>query len=96
MFQALSMTWRMCLGGDLIAEIYRHASEFLAVPEFHPQVQAVLDALAQAGEEVVRQGQVRPETMAEITQDLAPAETLHAPVPGVLVPRRRCLVGQGK
>ncbi len=76
MFQALSMTWRMCLGGDLIAEIYRNASEFLAMPEFRPQVQAVLDAVAQAGEEVVRQGKVRPETLAEITQDLAPADTL--------------------
>ncbi len=30
MFQALSLTWRMCLGGDLIAEIYRHSSEFLS------------------------------------------------------------------
>ena len=44
MFQALSLTWRMCLGGGLIAEIYRHSSEFLSVPEFQPQVQAVLDA----------------------------------------------------
>ena len=72
MFQALSLTWRMCLGGDLIAEIYRHSSEFLSVPEFQPQVQAVLDAVAQAGEEVVRQGQVSPATMAALTQDLAP------------------------
>ena len=46
MFEALSLTWRMCLGGDLIAEIYRHSSEFLSVPEFQPQVQAVLDALS--------------------------------------------------
>lgn len=76
MFEALSLTWRMCLGGDLIAEIYRHSSEFLSVPEFQPQVQAVLDALSQAGEEVVRQGQVTPETMADLTQDLAPADTL--------------------
>ena len=29
MFEALSLTWRMCLGGDLIAEIYRHSAEFL-------------------------------------------------------------------
>ena len=60
MFQALSMTWRMCLGGDLIAEIYLNGSRFLAMPEFRPQVQAVLDAVTEAGEEVVRQGQVRP------------------------------------
>jgi multimeric flavodoxin WrbA len=76
MFQALSMTWRMCLGGDLIAEIYRHSSEFLSMPEFQPQTQVILDAVAQAGEEVVRQGQVTPATRAALTQDLAPADTL--------------------
>jgi multimeric flavodoxin WrbA len=76
MFEALSLTWQVILGGDLIAEIYRHSSEFLTVPEFQPQAQAVLDAMAQAGEEVVRQGRVSPETMADLTQDLAPADTL--------------------
>ncbi len=76
MFQALSLTWRMCLGGDLVAEIYRHSSEFLSIPEFQTQTQAILDAVAQAGEEVVRQGQVIPATMAALTQDLAPADTL--------------------
>ena len=34
----------------------------------------VLDAVAQAGEEVVSQGQVNQETMAALTQDLAPPE----------------------
>jgi multimeric flavodoxin WrbA len=76
MFEALSLTWRMCLGGDLIAEIYRHSSEFLSLPEFQTQAQAVLEAVAQAGEEVVRQGRVTPETLAGLTQPLAPAETL--------------------
>jgi multimeric flavodoxin WrbA len=76
MFQALSLTWRLILGGDLIAEIYRHSSEFLSMPEFQPQVQAALDAVAQAGEEVVRQGQVTPATLAALTQDLAPPDTL--------------------
>jgi len=75
-FQALSLTWRLNLGGDLIAEIYRHSSEFLSVPEFQPQVEAVLDAVAQAGEEVVRQGQVNPATLAALTQDLAPPDTM--------------------
>jgi NAD(P)H-dependent FMN reductase len=75
-FEALSLTWRLNMGGDLIAEIYRHSSEFLSMPEFQPQVQAILDAVAQAGEEVVRQGQVTPATMAALTQDLAPADTL--------------------
>jgi hypothetical protein len=76
MFQALSLTWRLSLGGDLIAEIYRHSSEFLTTPEFHTQAQAVLDAVAQAGEEVVRQGKVNEDTMAALTQDLAPADTM--------------------
>ena len=76
MFQALSLTWQMSLGGDLIAEIYRHSSEFLSIPEFQVQAQAILDAVAQAGEEVVRQGQVSPATLADLTQDLAPPDTL--------------------
>ena len=75
-FQALSLTWRMSLGGDLIAEIYRHSSEFLIVPEFQPQIQAVLEAVARAGEEVVRQGQVSDGTMAALTQPLAPPDVL--------------------
>ena len=75
-FQALSLTWRMNFGRDLIAEIYRHSSEFLTIPELQPQVQLVLDAVAQAGEEVVSQGQVSPETQAALSQDLAPAATL--------------------
>ena len=84
MFQALSMTWRMCLGGDLIAEIYRHSSEFLAMPEFRPQVQAVLDAIAQAGEKVVRQGR---STQPPWPRSPRPGPGRHpgAPVPGILV-----------
>jgi multimeric flavodoxin WrbA len=76
MFEALSLTWRLCLAGELIAEIYRHSSEFLGLPEFHPQTQAILDALSQAGEEVVRQGKVAPETMAALSQPLGPPETM--------------------
>jgi len=76
MFQALSLTWQMSLGPDLIAEIYRHSSEFLSVPEFQTAVQPVLDALVNAGAEVVRQGQVTPDTMSAITQPLAPPDLL--------------------
>ncbi len=76
MFEALSLTWRLCLGGDLIAEIYRHSAEFLSLPEFQTQARTVLDAVAQAGEEVVRQDRVTPETLAALTQPLAPADTL--------------------
>jgi putative NADPH-quinone reductase len=76
MFQALSLTWRLCLAGDLIAEIYRNSAEFLSMPEFQPKAQTIFDAVAQAGEEVVSQGQITPGTMAALTQDLAPADTL--------------------
>jgi hypothetical protein len=75
-FQALSLNMRMLLGPNLVAEIYRHSSEFLMVPLLQPQVEKVLAAVAQAGEEVVLQGRVSPATMAAVTQDLAPRETL--------------------
>jgi multimeric flavodoxin WrbA len=76
MFEALSLTWRMCLAGDLIAEIYRHSSEFFGIPEFQVTAQPILDALVNAGEEVVRQGKINPDTMSAITQPLAPADIL--------------------
>ena len=72
MFQALSLNMRLIFGPDLVAEIYRHSSEALAVPELKPQVDRVLAAVAQAGEEVVRLGRIEEETMAALTQDLAP------------------------
>jgi hypothetical protein len=87
-FQALSLTWRMSLGVDLIAEIYRHSSEFLIVPEFQLQIQAVLEAVARAAEEVVIQGQINAATMADLTQPLAP--------PDVLARLSREFFGQGK
>lgn len=77
MFQALSLTWKMCFGGELIAEIYRHSSEFLSVPEFTVTAQPVLDALVNAGEEVVRLGKVNPETLSAATQPLGPTELLN-------------------
>jgi multimeric flavodoxin WrbA len=73
MFDALSLTVRMAFGPDLVAEIYRHSSEALTVPELQSEVDKVLAATAQAGEELVRDGKVRVETLAELTQDLAPA-----------------------
>ncbi len=75
-FQALSMNLRMLYGTDLVAEIYRHSSEFLTAPPLQPRVEEVLNAVARAGSEVVRQGHVSPETMNVVCQDLAPLETL--------------------
>jgi multimeric flavodoxin WrbA len=75
-FQALSLNMRMLYGNNLVAEIYRHSSEFLTVAPLQPQVEKVLAAVVQAGSEVVRQGKVSLDTMKALTQDLAPRETL--------------------
>ena len=76
MFQALSLTMRVIFGPGLVAEIYRNASEALTVPDLKPQVDKVLAATVQAGEELVRNGKIREETLAALTQDLAPAEVM--------------------
>ena len=75
-FQALSLNLKMIFGQGLVAEIYRHSSEFMAIPELAPQVAGVLAAVAQAGEELVRLGRVAPETQAALSRDLAPREML--------------------
>jgi nitric oxide reductase activation protein len=75
-FQALSLNMRMLFGTNLVAEIYRHSSEFLTIPELQPQVEKVLAAVVQAGAELVRQGKISPDTMHALTRDLAPQETL--------------------
>jgi multimeric flavodoxin WrbA len=76
MFQALSLTMRLIFGPDLVAEIYRNSSEALTVPGFKSQVDKIMAATAQAGEELVRDGKVKEETLAGITQDLAPASVM--------------------
>ena len=75
-FQALSLNMRMIFGDRLVAEIYRHSSEALTAPPLQPQVQQVLAAAAQAGEEVVRDGAVSQTTLDRLSQDLAPREEL--------------------
>ena len=76
-FRALSLNMRMILGDLLVAEIYRHSSEALPAPPLAAKVQEVLAAVSRAGEELVRDGQVRPETLTAVTQDLAPRELLN-------------------
>jgi len=75
-FKALSLNLKMIFGQGLIAEIYRHSSEFMAIPELAPRVAEVLAALERAGEEVVRQGRVELQTQAALGRDLAPREML--------------------
>jgi multimeric flavodoxin WrbA len=73
-FRCLSLNMQMILGDLLVAEIYRHTSEALPAPPLAAKVQEVLAAVSRAGEELVRDGQVKPETLGAATQDLAPPE----------------------
>jgi multimeric flavodoxin WrbA len=73
-FRCLSLNMQMILGDLLVAEIYRHTSEALPAPPLAAKVQEVLAAVSRAGEELVRDGRVKPETLAAATQDLAPPE----------------------
>jgi hypothetical protein len=75
-FRALSLNMHMILGDLLVAEIYRHTSEALPAPPLAAKVQEVLAAVSRAGEELVRDGKVQPETLATATQDLAPRELI--------------------
>jgi hypothetical protein len=75
-FQALSLTMRMIYGSRLRAEIYRHSSEVLSLPQLQTQVQQVLAATAQAGEEMARLGRVEPSTLAAAAQELASRKIL--------------------
>ena len=75
-FRCLSLNMQMILGDSLVAEIYRHSSEALIAPPLAARVREVLDAVARAGEELVREGQVQPETLAAATRDLAPPELI--------------------
>ena len=75
-FRCLSLNMQMILGGLLVAEIYRHTSEAMMAPPLAAKVQEVLAAVSRAGEELVREGKVSPETLAAATQDLAPRELI--------------------
>lgn len=75
-FQALSLNLKMIFGRGLVAEIYRHSSEFMAIPELASQAGEALAAVTRAGEELVRLGRVEPETQAALSRDLAPREML--------------------
>ncbi|MCX5892727.1 MAG: hypothetical protein NTW80_07105, partial [Deltaproteobacteria bacterium] len=75
-FRCLSLNMQMILGDLLVAEIYRPTSEAMIAPPLAAKVQEVLAAVARAGEELVREGKVSPETLAAATQDLAPPELI--------------------
>jgi len=56
--------------GMLVAEIYRPFAECLQMPFFQKKAGEVLDAVQQAGKEIVESLKVSPETMSRITQDI--------------------------
>jgi len=60
--------------GSLVAEIYRGGAEIMKVPFFEEKTKDILDAVAQAGEELVKSMKVDPATMAKIKQ-LIPGES---------------------
>ena len=77
-FQFIRPTMQVFYGSYLAAGIYRHSSEFMDVPAFQSKVQQVLAATVQAGVEVVQQGKVEQNTLATLTQALAPLEEMIA------------------
>ena len=76
MFEALSLTMRKLCGPSLVAEIYRTSSEALPLPEFKSQTDKILAATVRAGEELVRDGHIQEETMADLTMELAPGAVM--------------------
>lgn len=75
-FSLLSQYMQTVFTPFLAAEIYRHSSESMDIPNFQPQVEVILQAAAQAGAEFVRTGRIQEATMQALTQDLAPPEVL--------------------
>ena len=61
-------------GRKLAAEIYRPAAEILTNPLFKKKADAVLEAVAEAGRELVQFMAVSPGTMARITQPLVDSQ----------------------
>lgn len=71
-FDQLSSWARYVFGGsgNLVAEIYRPAAEFLTQAFIQDKAREILAATRQAGREIVESMNVSPETMACITQEL--------------------------
>ncbi|MBT7790752.1 MAG: hypothetical protein HN757_17980 [Calditrichaeota bacterium] len=54
----------------LLAEIYRPSSQVLTNPLYEEATNDILDAVSQAGQEIIQDGKVASQTMARITQPL--------------------------
>ena len=70
MFDQLKSYVRFLFGVSLVAELYRPAAENLARAGSNAEAADVLDALTQAGRELVESRKVRPETLSRFEQPL--------------------------
>jgi len=69
-FGQLSSYAKFLFGPKLIAEIYRPASEAMALPELSETVKDILEATAQSGRELIQSGKISTATMERVTQPL--------------------------
>jgi len=75
-FGALSHYANFLWGKNLIAEIYRPAGMNMTQPGFEDKRNDILEAIRQAGRELIESRKISPETMARITQPLDHADTV--------------------
>ena len=70
-FDQLSSWARFVFCESLVAEIYRAGAEIMTVPSFEEKTKDILDAVTQAGRELVKSMKVDPATMARIKQPIS-------------------------
>lgn len=75
-FDLLSSWVRFLFRRGLVAEIYRPAAEVLSNPIFQTIREDILDATIKAGQEIISDRTVTPETMARIKQPIADSHFL--------------------
>jgi multimeric flavodoxin WrbA/putative sterol carrier protein len=75
-FGALSHYAKFLWGKNLVAEIYRPAAMNMTQPGFEDIRNDILEAIRQAGRELVESRKISPKTMARITQPLGNEDTI--------------------
>jgi multimeric flavodoxin WrbA len=70
-FDQLSSWARFVFCKSLVAEIYRAGAEVMTVPSFEEKTKDILDAVTQAGRELVKSMKVDPATMVRIKQTIS-------------------------
>jgi hypothetical protein len=75
-FDQMSSHLRYIYNGALIAEIYRPAAETMVQPGFEKVYDDILDAVKQAGMEIIQNFKVSDDTMKRIKQPVIDLETM--------------------